>query len=286
MRVSIAYTDVRTNEPKTLRKFYRFNVLSALHIDCKCMVVNGAYMIQCKVTNATKTALFITDLYIDGLGDMMKVNKLSDSSRSSSTAVTLLEFLKTESRPFLLPDQSYSDGFIVTHPIANFEADAYKPFGAVTALWASTMGETGLVRSDDIYPVVAKQEGQTVDSTLLAVKVHSKVCPIDAVVAKPFQVTLEIINKETFPLNLQLQSKAALEDPSGLVLIGKSFQNLGTIDRGKSLETIINVCALGVGMHDLRSITLFDLTSGKEFPVESLFKIFVSEEDAVIINLN
>jgi len=64
MRVSIAYTDIRTNEPKTLRKFYRFNVLSALNIETKCMVVDGVWMIQCRVTNATKNSLYITEVRI------------------------------------------------------------------------------------------------------------------------------------------------------------------------------------------------------------------------------
>jgi hypothetical protein len=62
MRVSISYTDARTNEPKTLRKFYRFNVASALNVDTRCKLLGNNLFVQCCIKNATKTALYITDV--------------------------------------------------------------------------------------------------------------------------------------------------------------------------------------------------------------------------------
>ena len=63
MRVSVQYTDVRTNEVNTLRKFYRFNVLNALVIKSKVLkVLNDKFMIQFYVSNSTKSQVFLKDV--------------------------------------------------------------------------------------------------------------------------------------------------------------------------------------------------------------------------------
>jgi hypothetical protein len=65
MRVSVQYTDVRTNEVKTLRKFYRFNVLNALVIKSKvCKVLNEKLMIQFHVLNSTKSQVFLKEVFL------------------------------------------------------------------------------------------------------------------------------------------------------------------------------------------------------------------------------
>ena len=62
MRVSVQYFDNRLNEPKTLRKFYRFNVLNALNIKSKCVKMKGKFMVQCLVSNATKAPVYLKEV--------------------------------------------------------------------------------------------------------------------------------------------------------------------------------------------------------------------------------
>lgn len=64
LRVTVYYTDSKTNEPKTLRKFYRFNVLNPLTILVASYDLNDRFMIQCQVTNITKVLIHIQDVWI------------------------------------------------------------------------------------------------------------------------------------------------------------------------------------------------------------------------------
>lgn len=62
LRVSVQYLLTPTSELKTLRKFYRFNVLQPLVIQSSYVEVNGKPMVQCEVTNATKSPIYIDEV--------------------------------------------------------------------------------------------------------------------------------------------------------------------------------------------------------------------------------
>ena len=62
LRVSVQYMLTPTSEVKTLRKFYRFNVLQPLVIQSSYIEVNGKPMVQCEVTNATKSPIYIDEV--------------------------------------------------------------------------------------------------------------------------------------------------------------------------------------------------------------------------------
>ena len=97
-------------------------------------------------------------------------------------------------------------------------------------------------------------------------------CPGTVSIAKTFPVKISIMNTETLPINLQLQSRAALEDPCGLLLTGLSFRNLGLLESNKNIEIELDVVSLGTGIHELRSIVLLDLMSGRELHLDNLVK--------------
>ena len=59
LRVLVSYMDLVTNEPKTLRKFYRFNVLNPLKILATCYDLGNRFMVQSQVINATKSTISI-----------------------------------------------------------------------------------------------------------------------------------------------------------------------------------------------------------------------------------
>lgn len=67
LRVSVSYTLTSPlygsqGEVKTLRKFYRFNVLHPLAITSHFREIANLPMVQCQVTNATKSPIFIEEV--------------------------------------------------------------------------------------------------------------------------------------------------------------------------------------------------------------------------------
>ena len=313
MRVSISYFDTRVNETKSVRKFYRFNVLSALRVESKCLGIDGNYMVQCKVSNVTKNSLFVTDLTLDGADhDKFDIKKLSseknvnsgknDSRKGNDNSNNSCELDENDdidiTQPFLTPNDTYAEAFILipkerskgasgvqgtsssssSSSSGGVDSDESKivSIGAIMARWSSSMGESGYVRGNNIVPIV---EDPKADMTLrkkqLDIVVKCISCPGTVTIAKTFCVTLSIANKETLPVNLQLQSRAALEDPSGLLLTGLSFRNLGLLESNKCIEVTLDVVSLGTGIHELRSVVLLDLMSARELHLENLVKVFV-----------
>jgi hypothetical protein len=64
LRVSVQYLLTPGSEVKTLRKFYRFNVLQPLVIQSSFTELNGKPLVQCEVTNATKSPIYIDEVRI------------------------------------------------------------------------------------------------------------------------------------------------------------------------------------------------------------------------------
>lgn len=62
LRVSVQYMLSPTSETKTLRKFYRFNVLQALTLTSYFVEVDSKPLVQCQVSNATKTPIYIEEV--------------------------------------------------------------------------------------------------------------------------------------------------------------------------------------------------------------------------------
>jgi hypothetical protein len=63
LRVSVQYAlSQNSGEIKTLRKFYRFNVLQPLVILSSFREVNHKPMVQCQVTNVTKSPIFVDEV--------------------------------------------------------------------------------------------------------------------------------------------------------------------------------------------------------------------------------
>lgn len=62
LRVSVQYMISPTSETKTLRKFYRFNVLQPLTVSSYFVDVDSKPLIQCQVTNSTKTPIYIEEV--------------------------------------------------------------------------------------------------------------------------------------------------------------------------------------------------------------------------------
>ena len=62
LRVSVQYSDFKTLETKTLRKFYRFNVLNPLLISSTVLDVGNKFYVQSQLTNCTRALLHIEEV--------------------------------------------------------------------------------------------------------------------------------------------------------------------------------------------------------------------------------
>lgn len=62
LRVSVSYQVLSGSEPKTLRKFYRFNVLQPLSISSYFMIINNKPFVQCLVSNLTKSPVYMEEV--------------------------------------------------------------------------------------------------------------------------------------------------------------------------------------------------------------------------------
>jgi trafficking protein particle complex subunit 13 len=62
LRVSVQYFSRYFTEPKTLRKFYRFNVLQPLQITSVGYDLGSKFLVQSVITNTTKSPVFIEDV--------------------------------------------------------------------------------------------------------------------------------------------------------------------------------------------------------------------------------
>jgi hypothetical protein len=59
LRVTVQYMTALSTELKSLRKFYRFNVLQPLQISTNISEINDKIMMQCRVTNITKYPIYL-----------------------------------------------------------------------------------------------------------------------------------------------------------------------------------------------------------------------------------
>lgn len=59
LRVSVLYTDGAHGEPKTLRKFYKFNVMNPITISTSALDLGNRYVVQSVLSNSTRSLLHI-----------------------------------------------------------------------------------------------------------------------------------------------------------------------------------------------------------------------------------
>lgn len=169
LRVSVQYCSHRSTELKTLRKFYRFNVLQPLVVASSCIDVGTSQLgVQCRVTNSTQSAMFIEDARfllhneadrVEAVAAPLHVD--SDAAISAGAAAAddaggelrPQDQFNIDSLPLLLPEESYAFSFLVSRPEgwrtrhtpATLRSE---PLGHPAVTWCSYMGEHGVVRGE------------------------------------------------------------------------------------------------------------------------------------------
>eukprot|EP00602_Paraphysomonas_sp_CaronLab_P003717 CAMPEP_0185033554 /NCGR_PEP_ID=MMETSP1103-20130426/22601_1 /TAXON_ID=36769 /ORGANISM="Paraphysomonas bandaiensis, Strain Caron Lab Isolate" /LENGTH=341 /DNA_ID=CAMNT_0027569863 /DNA_START=291 /DNA_END=1313 /DNA_ORIENTATION=- len=306
LRVSVAYTDSRTGEAKTLRKFYRFNVLNPLSILSTCYDLHDKYMVQCQVTNTTKALICIQQVEMVTLPSDMHATLIPPSRKTEAseffiqcsddpTALNLPDF---SDLALLNPDESYAFAFSVTK--AAHPSPPVKSLGAVEVYWSASMGEHARTRGDDIIigrrvtfppptptPVspTSSRKSASLDSAMhgsgasleqrnntLVVEVVR--CPKEVAVGKECNAVVRITNCFSYPVISQLQTRMDPET-SGLAITGLACFNLGALDAGESKDVNLSILPLNGGMHSLSGLVAVDLTTKSEFVGDSLCQIMV-----------
>ena len=168
-------------EPKTLRKFYRFNVLQPLKIASTVTDGGSKFLVQCNITNATKSPVFLEDMkfvpaqkgaqvvaiteppppssssllskgsYNTSISSSSTIRPTtippsSSSSKSNTNNPDPMDYFNVDSLPLLLPDESYACVFSVSKDIGA----PVRCAGSPEIKWCSYMGEHGIVQGADV----------------------------------------------------------------------------------------------------------------------------------------
>ena len=154
LRVSVQYIDIFSREPKTIRKFYRFNVMPAVEIKASVNEINDRYSVQYLVTNVMKSPIYIENAEIIGDHKELIIEKIEPPVRNQARSMSF----SLESAPFLTPEESYSFSFLVNRaPLMNPDTGVYdvncshyKTLGVPVVTWSTAMGEHGMARGEEL----------------------------------------------------------------------------------------------------------------------------------------
>ncbi len=227
LRVSVQYLMSPTSEPKTLRKFYRFNVLQPLVVTSNFIELDSRPMVQCQVTNATKTPIYIDEVsaestcYREYLTSAVQINYVPLNKFSTCVPVGRApkelsvaddneddpDFFDSSVR-LLQPEESYAFAFRFTRHEGG--GASCKTVGHPELKWCTTMGEFSVFRGEDTLlkgtatgssagTGVATSAGGTV------VKMQCMACPSQVRVGELFEVVLRVSNSSQRPIPIRLQ---------------------------------------------------------------------------------
>ncbi|CAK4204736.1 unnamed protein product [Aphanomyces euteiches] len=184
LRVGVTYLDPLTSEPKSLRKFYRFQVLNPLTITFKHVLIKEESYVEAKIHNITQTPLHI------------------DTIEFVPSPPFQAHELAADSKSLVLPEDAIQRTFKVTAAAhVDLNAGAMN-LGRLEVAWMSAMGEAGRMQTQPVVRKVASAKEASVSIILPD--------PCRAVVGEPFVATFVIENHTTRPMHLQLQLRREL----------------------------------------------------------------------------
>jgi len=260
LRVSVNYHLTPQSETKTLRKFYRFNVLQPLLVTSHFVDVNGHFMIQCNVTNITKSPIFIDEVtFISSIKqynllDVVKKvrnppTKQTDGVSSLTTPTHLPMMMH-----LLQPDESHAFSFVLSPCSPQDVTNMPRSVGCPQVRWCTNMGEFSLYKGEE---TLLKLPLPSANPNPILLRIAVSHCPAVCPVGVEFPLTLQVTNPSSQTLSLQLSCSSP--SSASLVLVGLSSCHLGTIEPGDSLEVVLAVFAATAGLQPVRGLCLRDI---------------------------
>ena len=306
LKVSVIYTDTTTSESKTLRKFYRFNVLSPVNILTSSYELERKYCIQTQIINTTKSVIHIEDVKLIQAGVISDLETTELSVAASDSAAKENSYgegnandeCQLRSMPLLNPDESYAYAFMINKTTqSNLSDRNLKGLGFVEVLWSSSMGEHGRSRSEEILSEqkatflasFPSSSGQISRSSVSMRVVDGgrggkllgcvTSFPSEGNVGSPVNLTMCVRNGFSYPVITQLQCRRpkVTGGQTGLAIVGKSYVNLGALTAGEEVSVQLSVLPLSCGLHSLNDVYIVDLTTRNEYFIGSNFHIMVHD---------
>ncbi|CAK4754638.1 unnamed protein product [Aphanomyces euteiches] len=199
LRVGVTYLDPLTSEPKSLRKFYRFQVLNPLTITFKHVLIKEESYVEAKIHNITQTPLHIDTIEFVP-SPPFQAHELAAEYVLESPGSLYLP--RHSSKSLVLPEDAIQRTFKVTAAAhVDLNAGAMN-LGRLEVAWMSAMGEAGRMQTQPVVRKVASAKEASVSIILPD--------PCRAVVGEPFVATFVIENHTTRPMHLQLQLRREL----------------------------------------------------------------------------
>ena len=256
LRVVVQYEDpmVSTSERVTMKKLYRFNVLSPLFISatvCESRHRPGNSLpVQISVTNATGQSMSLVSVEIDTThaSSALQVAPLAAHRDSAGHAILRLS-----------PDESAAYGFKVV-------VDAtQKPerivLGRPVVVWENLFGEGGRFVGEEVSHSFPRQ----LIEAACPVRVHSAEVPPVVVVGEEFDLRLIVVATQYVPARkFKLRFKEESVD-SVLLCVGKSSYDIPELQGSMTFDVTVALCATDLGGIDCNAFSLVDQLSGASY---------------------
>lgn len=288
LRVSVSYYLPTHNEVKTLRKFYRFNVLQPLVIQSHFIEVNGRPMVQCDITNATKSVM-----YIDSVSFVPTLKGLSftpitallespSSTKGASDDMTVGDLI------LLQAGDSYSSSFASSSTGPHSIDYRKNTVGYPVVRWCACMGEFSVFAGD--YATMRGRQTALVSSDGKAeqgvgggvvdwIKFQCVQGPTSILdVGDQFDITIRVYNYANRVVSLQLDCKNLdLFSVGGLCFTGLTYQYIGSININDCVDVTVSMCAVTVGLFEIPAITFIDIHTSVAYRASSLGHVLIEE---------
>ncbi|KAG5189454.1 hypothetical protein JKP88DRAFT_301845 [Tribonema minus] len=282
LRVAVTYRDALTplgQEAKSLRKFYRFNVLNPINMSSTCLLVRGVPLVEVSIRNTTQMDLllesydFIPEVDSGYAAELIGKNAAvgandtpasPPSSQSDVDGVSALECF--DSRILLAPDETHQFVYRVTKggELGGRLSRGTHTLGHIELSWRTTMGESGSVLSGPLVCDVQGKEGVEVILEGL-----SRAARLGEVAA----ATAVVTNVSDRSMHLQLQFRS--EAMAGVYVHGRSFRNLGEVAPYQELRCPVQFLPLVGGVHQVLGCVIVDMQTAQEYPQGKLGDVFV-----------
>ncbi|KDO19568.1 hypothetical protein SPRG_15149 [Saprolegnia parasitica CBS 223.65] len=252
LRVGVSYLDPITLEAKSLRKFYRFNVLNPLTITFKHLLIQEESFVEAKIQNITQAPLHVETVHFLA------------SPPFRAVELATVRDPETDRQAYVGPEETLQRVFKVSSPQLDLSLGTLN-LGRLEVAWKSSMGEAGSLQTQPVMRKVGSLKEASV----------SIVVPTQPLrVGQPFVATFVVQNNGTRPMNLQLQLRRELM--TGIVCSALSHQNVGVVSTNGCTQLDVELLPLIAGLQQIQGVFIVELETLVEYPQEKTLHLLVA----------
>eukprot|EP01033_Poteriospumella_lacustris_P003038 gene3038-2223_t len=251
LRVSVQYSLFPGGEIKSMRKFYRFNVLLPLVLLSSFREIDHKPMVQCQITNSTKSPVFIEEITFvpaNKYTEFITIGKEETEAAKQAMDASHPSLAKYDEPLQLLPDESLAFAFQFT----KYDDLVGRIAGYPLIRWCSSMGESSLFRGDD--------------TLIRATQIPT------ALLTQPIKFMLD-----TCPATVDVapSSSASAVPHRGLFYVETTAMDLGNLEGGDFTDIVLTVYAASPGVYELPPIYAIHAVTKEKYLSGRLASILV-----------